>query len=174
MKRVCLLSLLFAVASGLALAQTRDPRYSPNRAAEPGVEVVNRRLLQAMINNDAATLDELLAEDWTSLDCFGDTLNKAGRLRAAKTGGTERAEVSTEGAQLRVYGVTAFLTGKVTYRTPGLTGRDKFINIYVRRQGRWRAVFSGISPEQPADPPLRRLDPRQIPYGEPPPRSPRP
>jgi hypothetical protein len=168
-KRICVVCLLIAMASGIALPQPRPPRQGRGRVAEREVELLNRRALQAMANNDVETLDKLLDADWTFSLCFGLTVSKAEMIMRAKAFGPKSIEIATEGVKVRIYGVTAFVSGKV--KSPGAS--SNFTNIYVRRQSGWRAIFSAANVDSLDDPPLRKLDPREIPYGVPP-RSPRP
>jgi hypothetical protein len=84
---------------------------------------------------DFKTLDRILADDWLSTDFQGKTTTKAQALAALKTNPAQQPMELGE-IKVRVFGTTAVVTGKDT------TGRFAWMDVFVKRNGRWQAVAS--------------------------------
>jgi ketosteroid isomerase-like protein len=110
-------------------------------AVEPadGVRKAGAAWRQAVIQQDEAALQRVLADDLTYTHAGGQTQNKAEYI-AAVTKGPGRYESFTESdTKIRVYGKAAVLTGFVDVK---LVGREPYrvrtIEVYVENGGRWQ------------------------------------
>ncbi len=106
---------------------------------------------RAVKNNDAATMDNILADDFILVLGNGVTENKADLLRDART---KRViyEIQDDTLQTaRVWGntgvLTALLTLKGKYRETGKTFERRlwFSDTYVRTDAGWKYVFGQAS-----------------------------
>lgn len=110
----------------------------------------------AVKNNDAATMDRILADDFVLVTGRGRTVAKADLLAEArgKTSTYERQEDSAK--TVRVWGdaavVTALLWAKGTKDGKPFEYRLWFSDLYFRRPEGWRYVFAQASLRLPEEP----------------------
>ena len=107
---------------------------------------LEQRLATAYLRGDRAFVDALLADDWTSTDYQGRTWTKA-KVLAMFDGPRPpmtRAEITVD--RVRLLGDVAIVTGQSLSagRVDGrdVTIRQRYTDVYVRRDGRWRVVAS--------------------------------
>ncbi|HJZ76709.1 MAG TPA: nuclear transport factor 2 family protein [Vicinamibacterales bacterium] len=114
---------------------------------------IAQNLANAYLSGDRAFVDALLADDWTSIDYRGRTWTKANVL--ALFDGTRppmtKSEIDVD--NVRLIGEVAVVTGR-SLSSGRVDGRDvsvsqRFTDIYVRRDGRWRVVASHGTQVQP-------------------------
>lgn len=150
-----MITLLIALATcPAAVAQTSHTRLRSNQGAKVAgeVEALDRRLNEAFVRNDAAVLDEILAEDWygpTPIVLMAEkavaleNFRKLQQAQAAERPQPDR-KISINEAKVRIYGDTATVTGRYTLKD--ITGEYpwaiRFLDVFVKRRGRWRAVSS--------------------------------
>jgi ketosteroid isomerase-like protein len=122
------------------------PRFAVNSTGEAKQEIlqVEHQYIQAHLNRDTATLDNILADEFTiGTRCRGT--NKAQRLAllddpdfAFESINTDNVEVNVNGDQAELTG-DAILTGR--YGDEEFTSPQyRFIRQYEKRQGRWQIV----------------------------------
>ena len=105
-----------------------------------------KNLAAAYLRGDRVFIDGLLADDWTSTDYLGRTWTKA-RVLAMFDGPRPpmtRSEIDVD--TVRIIGEVAIVTGRSLSegRVDGkdVSVRQRYIDVYVRRDGRWRVVAS--------------------------------
>jgi hypothetical protein len=126
------------LTAGILIGATRaTPQPSDDRAALIAVE---HRWLAA--EHDSATLDDLLAPDFVHAVPTGDFLTKAQHIHYAvafQPPADERRRFDT--LSVRVYGAVGIVTGIVrATRGAAAPARSIFTDVFVKRNGRWRAV----------------------------------
>jgi len=117
----------------------------------PGGEVAEFRqiaqnLAAAYLRGDRAFVDALLTDDWTSTDYRGRVWTKANVLAMfdGQRPPMTKAEIDVD--RVRLLGDVAIVTGRsvsageVDGRSVSVTQR--FTDVYVRSDGRWRIVAS--------------------------------
>jgi uncharacterized protein (TIGR02246 family) len=125
------LSLMVAT-HGVARAGTPD---------EP-IKAVNQELVKALTTADAPALERLLADDLTFTHGSGTVENKTEVIDALKAGKRKLDTIAQEDIQVRVYGTTAYLTGRANVK--GVMGPTKldqnirFSGLWVKQKGKWR------------------------------------
>ena len=113
--------------------------------AEQEVLRVERAYLRAHTERDAATLERVLAEEFTLGPVYGEVTTKAARLRLMNNPDFAFREIDTDGVRVSVRGETAVVTGQATL-TARYRGREftsptyGYEREYVRRDGRWQVV----------------------------------
>jgi uncharacterized protein (TIGR02246 family) len=133
--------LLFAVLAAFAAALQRAPG---GEVAE--FRQIAQNLAAAYLRGDRAFVDALLTDDWTSTDYRGRIWTKANVLAMfdGQRPPMTKAEIDVE--RVRLLGDVAIVSGRsvsageVDGRAVDVTQR--FTDIYVRRDGRWRIVAS--------------------------------
>ena len=94
---------------------------------------------QAIIKQDEAALQRVLADDLSYSHASGKTQNKAEYIAAVTKGPGNYESFSESDTTIRVYGKAAVLTGYVDVKT---VGRDSYrvrtLEVYVENNGRWQ------------------------------------
>ncbi len=130
-----LLALILAIASPIVLrAQVSD--------AEQSVRQAEDRRAKALVDDDYATLDAVLADDLTYNHSNGVSDTKAAYLETLRSGKTKYEKFDRQPSVVRIYGDTALVTGTATI---GLRGQPapfsvRYTLAYVKRDGQWRMV----------------------------------
>jgi ketosteroid isomerase-like protein len=105
-----------------------------------GVREASANWRQAVIKQDQAALQRLLADDLTYSHSNGKTnQNKAEYIAAVTKGPSHYESFEDTDTQIRVYGKTAVLTGYVDVKTPGKASyRVRTLEVYVQNNGQWQ------------------------------------
>lgn len=120
----------------------------PDAARE--VERLEQELVGAIANGDLGTYDRIVADDYVAFEASGKTSPKAEILASYRSGARKYTDLTIFDVEGRVFGATAVVTAK----TKGLRregGRDvpnrvRYIRVYAKRDGRWRAVAQMAAP----------------------------
>ena len=124
------LLLLFVLASSLFAAG--DPASDAVREAAEGWR-------DALIRQDKAALDRLLADDLVYTHAGGKTQNKEEYITSVTTGPSRYESFNQTDTKIRVYGAIAILTGYVDVKTPGRDSyRVRTLEIYRKNDGQWQ------------------------------------
>jgi ketosteroid isomerase-like protein len=153
MKRILAVIVFFAAATSLALGQAVD-KQEKTKGEKAGVE---RILLQmerdgneATVKKDVATLSELLADDRIGQSPDG-LQTKAQAMTDLKSPDQKFDFIKLgDDMKVRVFGDTAVVTGsleeKSSYKGKDTSGHLLWIDVFVKRQGRWQDVASQATP----------------------------
>ena len=137
------ISLLIAIAVPVAIASSADDQKT--------VAALDTEYQAAVLKNDAATMDRILADDYVLVTGSGKTYNKADLLNDARTGQVIYEHQEDTAQTVRVWGDTAVVTAKLWEKG---TDHGKpfdhmvwFSDIYLRTPAGWRYVFgqSGLA-----------------------------
>jgi ketosteroid isomerase-like protein len=87
-----------------------------------------------------------LADTYTFTGPDGTIENKAQAIADLKSGDLKLQSASLDGAKVQVYGDTAVVTynsnDKGTYKGKDITGKTRWTDVFVNRNGRWQVVAS--------------------------------
>jgi ketosteroid isomerase-like protein len=139
---VCLLvaSSLFVVGQEKLLTKTDTP------SVEQTLMQMERDWNHALLVKDFKALDRIMADDWTGIDFRGMTVTKAESIAELKTGESSNQSVELGELKVRAFGNTAIVIGsdteKSTYHGKDSSGAYVWMDVFVRRDGRWQAVAS--------------------------------
>jgi ketosteroid isomerase-like protein len=129
--------------------RAQPPRASSND--EQALRRASHAWAQAVVRRDTATIARLLADEFFAVAPRG-TRTKAETLDAVAHGGAAPLEASDDGIQsVRVYGTTGVIRGVASRIVRDSTGarrtqRSNFLEVFVRRDGRWQAVAGHYFP----------------------------
>ena len=115
------------------------------------VTEVNDRWRSARLRGDAAGLDSLLADTWTTTEIAssaagprGPVENKAHYLEDVKSGARSYETIVEGEPSIWIVGDTALVTGETSSRgylnDVSLSERSHYTRTYALRQGRWRMI----------------------------------
>jgi len=120
---------------------------SSGNTAEEEVRALERLWNDARAKADVATLDRILADEWTVTHANGTTDSKARYLADLKSGARKfTGSVEEREVVVRFYGDTAIVTGS-SDSTVSLNGQAQggalhFTRVFVKRNGAWRMVVT--------------------------------
>jgi ketosteroid isomerase-like protein len=145
--------LLIAVAASLASAQTEN---KPEKAKGDGKVSIDQEFkkientwAEADKNKDPVALGRLLADDWVYLGPLG-VETKAQHLAGLKSGDDNLESITLMDMKVRVFGSIAIVTGreheKSSSKGKDTSGDYLWTDVFVKREGQWRAVNSQDTP----------------------------
>jgi ketosteroid isomerase-like protein len=138
--RLVVAGLMVLAAFSLGTSQTKDGPLQNNVGQELGR--LEDEWLSAYLRGDKATFDRIVADDFTGTDESGKVRSKAEeRALVQAVPASVNASLTAEDVQVRVYGDTAVVTGRIVSRVQGnLNFQSRFTDTFVKRDGRWQVV----------------------------------
>ena len=144
--------------------ELRSPEPSPRAASGKVppqaddmkvVEDLDIQYQQAVKNNDVATMDRILADDFVLVTSKGDVHTKADLLKESGNGTVKYEHQEDSKRTVRIWGdtavVTALLWEKGTEKGQSFDYKLWFSDVYVRTSGGWKYVFGQASVRLPAE-----------------------
>jgi ketosteroid isomerase-like protein len=130
------------------------PAHAQDAARE--VETLERDLVAAIGRGDLATYDRIVADDYVAFEASGRTTPKADIMAGYRSGARKYTDLAIFDVEGRVFGETAVVTAKTKgLRREGdrdVPNRVRYIRVYAKRDGRWRAVAQMAAPVPTEDP----------------------
>jgi ketosteroid isomerase-like protein len=151
------LLLVLAVAASCACHRTAQNTISPSPStaleneatenAEKEIMQLERDWGDALAKRDLVAVDRILGDDHIVITKDGSVLTKAQEL--AKHGESADELFDFEPMKVRVFGDTAVVTGghkeKSQYQGRDTSGHYRWMDVFVKRDGRWQAVASELT-----------------------------
>jgi ketosteroid isomerase-like protein len=141
---------LLCCAVLLVACSTVGPPSSQSRAAdEEAVLRAEHEWVNVTLKGDVDAFSSFLADDYVALLTGARIRDKASWVSGLKVGTTTYQSVELSNLRVHLYGDTAVVFGDYTQKgTSG--GKDntaggKYINTWIKRNGRWQVVASGFS-----------------------------
>jgi len=123
---------------------------------ENAVAALDTEYQAAVKNNDVATMDRILADDFALVTGLGKTYTKTDLLNEARSKRTVYEHQEDSAQKVRVWGdtavVTALLWAKGTEEGKPFDYKLWFSDTYVRTPAGWRYVFGQASTRLPKTP----------------------
>jgi ketosteroid isomerase-like protein len=145
MKQTMVVCVLAACALS-AFGQAKSDAPKSGASVEQALMQMERDWTKAGLEKDTATLDKIMADDWTAIDYQGKTVTKAQSIADLKAGSSTLTTVTLGEMKVRVFGNTAVVTGsdteKSTYKGKDSSGKYVWMDVFVNRGGKWQAVAS--------------------------------
>lgn len=117
------------------------------------IENLESQWRTALIENDVATVNRLLADDYLGINPNGTLETKADALAQRRSGTVKFSSIEPENLKVRVYGDTAVVTSRVQVEghdgDRDISGRYHYTRVYSRRAGEWKVVSFEASRIQP-------------------------
>jgi ketosteroid isomerase-like protein len=125
-------------------------RVSGGEASEEDVvRELNAGYVRAFMHSDADWYDRHLTPDFACILTSGAVVDRATFLANARK---EHTTVSYELSEvsIRVYGDAALASAVGTWRRKdGTTGRTRYVDVWVRRDGAWKAASAQLTSVAP-------------------------
>jgi ketosteroid isomerase-like protein len=141
---------LILIAVVFPVATTNELNASPEKDAKI-VAALDTKYQAAVKANDAATMDQILADDFVLVTGRGKVFSKADLLESARKKEViyERQDEEPESQKVRVWGDTAVVTAllwiKALQGGKPIDYKLWFSDTYVRTPTGWRYVFGQAS-----------------------------
>jgi hypothetical protein len=106
---------------------------------------VEQQLARAWVESDRATIDRIIASDWTTIAITGQVLTRAEVMADFfRNGKSPISAMTIDDIRVRPLGEVAVVTGRTVARATG-SQTDvvlRFTDIFAWRNGRWQIVAS--------------------------------
>ena len=142
-----------AILTVALLSFGRQQSVAQGADADPEQEVRQaiKKYREALLQRDAAALEQIWADDYTFTNGAGETHTKAQRLANLKSGATSLDSISQEEEmKVRVHGNVAVATGRVTikgqYSGKQASGQYQSINVWVKGAAGWQLIANQLTP----------------------------
>lgn len=110
---------------------------------------------RAMVANDAEAIGSFMADDWTIVGSDGSVGDKERFLAFVRSGDLTHHTMTTEDANVRIYGETAVVTARGvsagTYQGQPFHEVERASSVFVKQSGRWLCVLTHLSRISPND-----------------------
>jgi ketosteroid isomerase-like protein len=108
------------------------------------IENLESQWRTALVQNDVATINRLLADDYLGINPNGTLETKADALAQQRSGTVKISSIAPDNVKIRVYGDTAVVTSQVDLEgrdgDRDISGRYHYTRVYSRRDGEWKVV----------------------------------
>jgi len=119
------------------------PRHESHQLHKQ-VEELEMEWRQAVLDNNAAAMDHLLADDYVGISANGTIETKVQVLAQRRAGTLRLTQMDLNDLKVRVYGDTAVVTSRVDLQGSNgerdISGRYRYTRVYNRRLGQWKIV----------------------------------
>jgi ketosteroid isomerase-like protein len=112
---------------------------------EPSPLAAEQQFFSSLIGGDVRALDRILGDDFLLIDVMtGSEVKKPQLLAVLGSGQLKFEAIQPVESQVRVYGITAVITGRTQMsgrfdETP-FTASSRYTHVFVEDQGQWRLV----------------------------------
>jgi ketosteroid isomerase-like protein len=149
MKQIIHVAIL-AVAL-LSFGRQQSVAQGADAAAAQEVRQTIEKYRTALLQRDAATLEQIWADDYTFTNGAGEMLSKAQRLIHLKSGATSLDSISEdEDMKVRIHGNVAVATSRVTikgqYSGKQASGQYRSLHVWVKGATGWQLVANQLTP----------------------------
>jgi uncharacterized protein (TIGR02246 family) len=120
-----------------------QPGSTADGAEEQALYQLERDWAEASVKNDVAALDKILANNFQAN--YADFVGNKKQILADMKSGREKVESETNSEMTAfVFGDTAIVNGVVTVKASAggkdTSGRDRYTDVFAKRDGRWQCV----------------------------------
>lgn len=117
--------------------------------AEAEVTELGEKWEKAFEERDWSALEEIYADDYTFVDPMGNLMTREQDIEQIKSGKLKFESHEHSNVERRIYGDTAVVTGvstiKGTYEGEDFSGKYRWTDTYVRKDGEWKVAASQVT-----------------------------
>ena len=158
MKRIVSVVVFVVAAASMVFAQAADTRKpsagtgTPAQDTEATLLKMERDAAAALTKRDVAGFSAIFAADAILTGPDGAVQTKAQLLADVKSGALAIQSTEISDLKVRVFGESAVATYTTTdkgkYKDRDISGRYRWIDVFVRRGGKWQIVAGQGTPIQ--------------------------
>ena len=138
-------SILLATAMTIGLSVAGGAKDKPGNT-DQAVLSIEKEMLNALLKGDASASERYLADTYIFTGPDGEVSNKAQNVADLKSGDLKFQSASLDDAKVSVYGDTAIVTfastDKGTYKGKDISGKTRWTDVFVKKNGKWQIVAS--------------------------------
>ena len=109
------------------------------------LEELNAGYIRSVATSDVKWFENHLSDDFVNSNADGSLSERAAFL-AAIAKPLPLKDFACEDVRIRVFGDTAIIHGRTTYRKPdGQPGAGRYTDVWARRKGSWQAVSAHVT-----------------------------
>ena len=147
MKRILAFSWVASLACGWVCVTSALPADQQTDAAvKDDLVQIEHQWTDAAIKGDVAAFGRFIADYWILTYSDGTLVTKPMALADLKEGALKIESCRLDDVSVRVYGGTAIVIGMITekskFREEDTSGKRRFTDVFVKRDGRWQVVAS--------------------------------
>jgi len=140
------LTVLIMTSSLLVFGQEKTSFKSDTPSVEQTLIQIEHEWNKALMAKDYKAIDRIVADDWVGVDFKGMTTTKHESIAELKAGESSNQSVEVGDMTVRVFGNTAVVIGtdteKSTYQGKDSSGKYAWMDVFMKRAGKWQAVAS--------------------------------
>jgi ketosteroid isomerase-like protein len=139
--RSLFLGVILLAMFSFALGQMKNQSSTQNDV-EQELKGLENEWLSSYLRGDKHTFDRIVADDFTRTDESGKFATKAEeRALVQAPPASVNASLTNEDVQVRVYGNSAIVTGRIVSKVQGsFNFQSRFTDTFIKRGGRWQVV----------------------------------
>jgi Domain of unknown function (DUF4440) len=150
MKSVVAIAVLIITPFSLAFGQAKDESNKQSGKVEQNLMHIEQELLDSIIKGDASVTDRYLSDNYIFTGPDAAVVDKARMIADLKSGDLKIESSTPDDMKVQVYGnaavVTYGSTDKGTYKGKDLSGKYRWMDVFVKRNGRWQIVAGQGTP----------------------------
>lgn len=139
MKRVLILTVM-----ALSVCSTAGQSKDRGGNAEQTVMRIEKEMLDALLKGDASASERYLADTYVFTGPDGMVTDKAQNIADLKSGDLKLQGASLDDVKFHAYGDTAVVNyssnDKGTYKGKDISGKTRWTDVFVKRNGKWQLV----------------------------------
>jgi ketosteroid isomerase-like protein len=144
MKLIFVAVVVLTLTCSLASGQAKDSSKKQSGNVEQTLMRIEQELLDALLKNDVSANQKYLAETYVFTAPDGEVMDKARSIADLKSGDLKFESSKPEDMKVQVYGDTAIVTyattDKGSYKGKDLSGRYRWTDVFIERNGNWQCV----------------------------------
>jgi ketosteroid isomerase-like protein len=148
MKSILTVAVLTITTLSIASGQTKDNKQSGN--VEQTLMNIEQELVDAVVKGDTSASEKYLADNSIFTDPGGMVMDKAQFIADLKAGNLKLESSKPDDMKVHAHGnaavVTYGTTDKGTYKGKDISGKYRWTDVFVRRNGRWQIVAGQGTP----------------------------
>jgi uncharacterized protein (TIGR02246 family) len=150
MKKIKRLAMACAMATVLGLVAISGSAQDQDSAARDQVLALEKAWNQAYKAGDTKALASILDNSLVLVEDDGSLKTKSEFLASVKSSNANEEQVAPESLTVRVFGNTAIAIGVIAVKeTKGgktVTHRERFIDTWINREGKWVCIATNATP----------------------------
>ena len=113
------------------------------------VKKLNADWINSYVTGDATVLEGILADDMILTDPTNTVFDKKAMLAGFNNRDVTVLSDHVDEVTVRLFGATAIVNARTTYvfktKTGQTTGHNCYMDVYIKRDGRWKCVAAHVS-----------------------------